>query len=99
MQDLVEDLRRRSEGIDRRDAIRRVTVEHGGCGSLIDFHAVAQDAFIGIIRTALLDGPSTKPLKHLFDIIADQVKYLDDRDLLIQQGSLPDCAGNAIQHE
>ena len=84
MKYLIEDLRRRVEGLDRRDTLRRVIVEHPGCEALVNVQAMPQDAFIGIVHADLPSGPLAKPLNHPFDIIANQMKHLDDLDLLIQ---------------
>jgi hypothetical protein len=81
MQDLVEDLRRGSEGVDRQDAFCRVIPEHLGRVSLVKLQPVANDVFIGIIRTALLGCALAKPLHHLFYIITNQVENFDDRDV------------------
>jgi hypothetical protein len=81
MQDLVEDLRRGSEGVDRRNAFCRVIPEHLARVSLVKLQPVAKDVFIGIIRTVLLGRASAKPLHYLFYIITNQVENFDDRDV------------------
>lgn len=99
MEDLVQDLRRGSEGIDRCDVFRRVIGEQLGCDPLVECQPLTNDAFIGIVRAPLLGGALAQPLNHRFDITTDQVKNLDHLDLRIQQGSLPDSSRDTIQGE
>ena len=99
MQDLVEDLRRGAQSIDRCNAFRRVILKHPGCVSLVDCQPMVDDVLLSIIRTAFLGSALAQPLNHLFDITADQVKNLDDRDMRIQQGRLPDRSRDAIKDE
>ena len=99
MEDLVQDLRWGSEGIDSCDAFRRVIGEQLGCDSLVECKPVTNDTFIGIVRTALLDGALAQSLNQRFDITAHQVKNLDHLDLRIQQDGLPDSSSDAIQDE
>jgi len=99
MQDLVENLRRGSEGIDLRHQLRGVILEQRGSVLFVDCQPLANQAFIGIICTPILYRALAKPLHQLFDIIADQVHDPDHRDPLVQQVSLPDCSRDAIQDE
>jgi len=99
MQDLVENLRRGSQSIDRCNVFRRVILKHPGCVSFVDCQPMADDVRLSIIRTALLGSALAQPLNHLSAITADQVKNLDDRDMRIQQGSLPDRSRDAIKDE